>query len=160
MKGKRSTIMTAVAVAACLASCGSAGPDPLIAADNEPRTHVLNEGPVEVGKVTVSGIDYHLVVNKIIDVDPGKPLYALYVTRGSWQVAKPQIIADPGHVLQSADDPKENPKAYMAKVVEQINAGLSRQFVPSPLPRTWEEVLEIDLQLLRLEEDGGKVVLK
>ena len=123
-------------------------------------THVLSEGPAEVGKVTIKGIDYYLVVNKVIDVDPSKPLYAVYVTRGSWQVAKPSIIADPGHILQSADDIKNDPKAYLKSVISAINVDLERRFIPSPIPHTWEETVEVELQLLKLKEVDGKVVLE
>jgi len=156
MKHIRIAIMIALlALCGCDASIPSA-----TATDGVPGTYLLSEGSHEAGKITIKGVDYYLVINKNYNINPYRPGYSLYVTRGSWQVCQPQVIADPGYGLQIADDAALDPKAYLAEAVEYINRNLVRQLDPSPLPKTWEETLEIELQRLQLVERNGKLVLE
>lgn len=121
----------------------------------------MNEGKHELSKLTLNGQDYYLVVNKVIDTDPGQPAFAIYVTRGSWQVAQPEIIADPGYLLQKSSDPgSADPVQYLTKAVADMNNALQNYFGPAPVPVTWWEKIEEGITRLALFLQGNTVQVK
>jgi hypothetical protein len=141
-------------------SCGSYYPPPATAGNNIEGAHVLNEGWHEISKITVNNVDYYLILIKSIDSDPQRPMYSLLVIKGSWQVAKPYIIAEPGHPLEESQWVKTPPKDYLMDAVAAINTDLERAFTPAPMPTTWSESFEIEAQYLKMETDGQKIIVR
>jgi hypothetical protein len=95
----------------------------------------MNSGKHQLQKFIYGGQDYYLILNKNDD-DPGYTIYTFYVTKGSWQVSQPEIIA--AAFINTADSSwQPDIDAWFQTQMDNLNQQLIEYFKPHPEPTPW-----------------------
>ena len=99
----------------------------------------MNSGKHQIAKFHYGQDDYYIACNKQDD-DPTAIGYFIFVTRGDWRTAQPDIIASA--VGNSADEaPFPNADAYFNTLLGQVNTQRVEYFKPKPEPDPWAQKL-------------------
>ena len=127
----------------------------------------MDFGKHQLAKATFAGNDYYLVVNKV-DADGGMVQWAFYITKGSWQVAAPEIIASPQNVVvnninaagQIITSNTVDPQPMIDAAIASMNTVLSGLFAPAPAPTSFIGTADDDCFGIIFSIANGTVQLK
>lgn len=126
----------------------------------------MDFGKHQLAKMTYGANDYYLVVNKV-DADGGMVEWFFYITRGSWQVVSPEIIADPNGFLsniptsgQGLISDSTDPQPMIDAAVAQMNTMLATLFTPTPPATGFVGKVDDDCFALQLTSVNGVVQIR